>query len=643
MPTQIPTLQRTAPVAPSSAGRITAPVPDFTGAQKTITHATNSVLNAVEQYQEKVENELGVTERNKAVKEYSDWYNLQVNGDSKGDQELLGLRFRRGDPTEHYNNFDAEAKKKLAGIRGGVSSFSKSVQNKINLGLDNAHRSLFNNRLAIYGSQYARYDSQITADAIELEKREAVTATIHIKPGDLSSLEPFDNSLYNIQKIQIEHALKDGTAVETKELASEKNGGFLLINDEGQKVNIKLSATAQNDILKHTSDAVYNSIKNLLASNEVDKAKLMMDNYLKRVEPLKRAKLVDAFEEAMIEVKAFEQIGKMGISSFEEKRKILRNIKNEKIRQKTAQLLDAREKYKANRQRRHQEEVYQTAHEYILANVQNKDRRTLFTQADIESDSFLKSQMGELTKKSDRKALFGLVNDDGSSSNEKRAIEALGLRGSPNDLFNLTETEVYRFKADLSKSDFNRLQSQWQKIRTETTSQLRSKMTFQNREIRKQFRLQGLLPVRDGKTREADEKRLIEVQTKVGETSDRWEVNTSLSDMISHAVKIGNAEKVERTRKSESKGFIDKILSFWSGDKKKNTPLKLDIDFAPTRKAGDPGPEQPAPDFSFKDLSPEARDSVEENFRTDHNGRDAKNFTELKDWFENKMREQDGK
>lgn len=493
MPVQIPRLQPIAPQAPASAGLIEARVPDLTRGSKLVSDAALGVASQLVNYADRVETQTAKTETEKANQSYSKWYSEQLNGTpaQDGQPAVAGIRFQQGDPTEAYAKLEEDAEEKRTEL---LSGFSGRTERMMKAGLDRKAVALANTSSAMYGAQYSNYRTKTTNDSTALEQQEAVTNMIHVKPGDALTLQPFMDNLVNIQKLRVEHSLEFGLAETVETKPSAKEGGFTFTDDEGEEVHVKLSNIAKEDMLKDVSIATSGAIKNLIATDQVDKAQFMLKNFGNRIEPVEKAKLTSAFEVANTKMKALQIVDKMAGKSLDQKKATINKIPNLKVKQKTIELNNSRELHLTSMEKRSSTKSFNAAALMMQKNLRSSDANTSFAQ--FEENNTFNEFLVNVTDAKQRKTLREMVESPKGSSNEKVVSDLYERwRNSPVGFNGVPFPEFQLMMVGLNQRDKNHFTKMWERDHggAETESKQRSRVRFLHKELTRKGLDSGLL------------------------------------------------------------------------------------------------------------------------------------------------------
>ena len=638
MAVQVPRLQRTDAPTPVSAGRIEGQPVDVTRTlaqvQQGITNLGGAIVDKMAQFEKD-----GIDTRARAAaNQFDQWYNTQLNGDSKAG--IVGIKNLQGDPQETYNKFDEEALKKLEEL-SIVEGASPKVQAAVKSALANKYNTLYGTRLSLYSQQWDKYDQSVTDDAVKAEKKLAIDSTAFVVAGDESTLAPFEASLGRIRDARIRRALKIGTAQDSPD------GKVLFIDEEGVQRRVNLNQSAQVDIAKDFSDATYESISNLLAADQLDSAKVMMSRYGDRLDPLNKAKLTEAFNKAEVDSKANQALAKLEDKSLPEQKRALKALPTDtpqkmKIKQEALKLLDANERYKENAQRRDSSEVYNA----LAIGIQKKmtSSQPFTSLYELEQDPEYKRLINRVTDAKQRAALQAMVEQPNESDPE--AYGALMDDLVNGQFYGMTYEELALKKVGLSKSDAKYFDKELVRHNTESEGAERAKVNFIGSELSRQLNAAGILRYKNGKLTAASRRELNRLQTKVMVEADKLPKNMSVTEQSKWLREVV-AEEIATSAKGATgaaklKKLINKFNPFAEEEKEEESPIPAPARPAGIKKGKRGAITQPSPTTEgasstndFRSMSAKDQKKAWNDFKAEK-GVPPANLNELKNWLATK-------
>lgn len=621
MPVKIPNLQRNQPVAPTSQGQINVNVPSAARGIAQRGEALSNLTAQTGKLFQKFEDDAIDTEKLNAVGQYQRWYKIKLDGDSNAG--ITGLKHFEGNPTEKYNEFDEEAIKKQEEILS-KSKLSERGKNVLKHALTNKHNSLYDIRLTSYGNQYSRYREQVLSGSVGLEKQSAVENMGFVKAGDESSLAPFNSTINNLRNLHISHGLKIGTAQEAED------GKYLFVGDDGVQKRVNLNSSVKHKIAKDIADTTFESINLLIKNKQVDQAKFVMDRYKDQLDPLNKAKLDKAFDDADIEVKSLEALGKMEGLSFPQQRSKInalpsKSAKQVKIKQEAMKFLDANERYRDNLQKRDSKEVYNTLAVEVLEKMNSSEPYDNLFQ--LEANPKYKNLIDRVTDVKQRKALIEMIDSPKASSEEVYSKNLELLRNG--QYFGMSGPDLMTNTVGLSSSDKKFFRSQWTKQNTETEGQERAKVNWVSKQLFRMADGSGLIKKdRFGKLTKKSRKFMNELETDVLLEAEQIPKNLGVEGTTSWIKRI-MLQKVKE-KESARVPWLERLRGFITGDDnepvKKPLPLPRDgkrplVPAAPTASTG------------LNTLSSQERMKVFQAYKKAHNGQRPGTREELSKWY----------
>ena len=276
MAIQVPQLQRLAPAAPATAGRIETQVADTSVAQATMNKSVTSVLDTGMKVANVMEDNAASLASTRAGLEFGTRYKVELNK----------LESYKGDPTEAYSKFDEQS----AGWENEVSEkyagASERVRAAVQERIQKTKWELADKRQMNQASQYAKYDQETTDASVKLKIDNALTG---IETLDASSPEAFRTSVIPLQ-MQI-NGIKDDR------LAKGKRDGLVRVDENG---NLDPSPQVKEQIRRDVSTVIENSIKTLNAVGKTEEAKALMDEYGDQMTAKDRVELSKGTKESKV-------------------------------------------------------------------------------------------------------------------------------------------------------------------------------------------------------------------------------------------------------------------------------------------------------------------------------------------------------
>jgi hypothetical protein len=493
MAVQIPRLQRMNQGAPTSVGRIEARTPDIARESARAGQAIGQAITDVD----KIVTDVGDAKGNEAARQYEDWANRKLYGDSStGERGLVHLE---GDPTEAYNKFDEEAQAKFEELAGKNNSWVPGVKSRVREKLAAKRQSIQNKRLVAFGSQYDKWDETNTNAIIDSEKRNVTDALSYVDPKNPASLAEYERTIGEIQNTRIERALRVGRASKTAE-------------------GIQVDNLTRRQITKDVSEATYNGINNLLAANQLEIAKTVLDKYSDRLDPVHKEKLTEKFEKRRIENNAIAAVAQTEGLPYDQQRAQLNKLE-EKVRLEAYKELDALERHKANLKERDTKKVYDNLYIHFQKNLESDGPYTSWTAA--MKDPVFRELEDRLGAKQ-RAALKSMFDRPKTSNPEARRtmLEKLDNR----EMAQWSPSEFEEYASGLDKSDYSHFRTKYEQLRNPSESQKVSVTNQMARDIRYAIRNSALTKTVAGRVTSGSRQRGLEFEMRLRKEMDQLDV-----------------------------------------------------------------------------------------------------------------------
>ncbi len=486
-PIQVPELKRNMQVPASpSAGQIKGQFQDTSAATGAMGEATQKVLQTgIDIFQKAEEDEID-NAKIKAQVDYNTWFKTKMYGDSE--TGALGLVDQEGDPTQMYNEFDKEAKKKFDELVSN-QNLSEKGREKVTGGLLQTHSVLHGNRLVAYGNQHQKYQENLTNSALSLVKESAADSMQFAKADDPASFAFFDQSLNRIREEHVKYGLKVGTAND------DENGTPFLIDGQVRKLNVGLGVAEK--MKKDFSEATTSAVTGLIASKRLGEADYVMKNYANYIDPINKAKLTKAYKEADIDQKSLMVTVKVGDKSIPEQIAFLRNMKPKnaeeaEVKIKAMERLDATQRMMDNAKDRASKDRFDMLANKIQEQMRGKSPYATATELDNASIQVGKNSLPfkELVKgvsdANQRKALYEMIERP-KESNPEVKMKMMNKMVEPDGLYNMEYGDVVQATAGLNDEDKNFIEKEWYRQKHETPAEERARINFVDKQVMDQF------------------------------------------------------------------------------------------------------------------------------------------------------------
>ncbi|MGL4560323.1 MAG: hypothetical protein ACRCV5_22710, partial [Afipia sp.] len=208
MAVTLPKVDRIAPQAPASTGRVQGEAPNMAAPIAAVGKSLEGIGAATVDYfaiQEKAASDdakLAVVNRfNERAIILRDGGTLK---DAAGnDEKILGARNTQGDPTEVYKDYDDRLAKFRDELLSSGEGWSDRTKAAVTRGLNEAYNDVRLKNLSYEGSQYAQYRKDVTDTAAKNMYGDVMDSTIYMNAADPKSFAPFDESISKIRNLRI--------------------------------------------------------------------------------------------------------------------------------------------------------------------------------------------------------------------------------------------------------------------------------------------------------------------------------------------------------------------------------------------------------------------------------------------------------
>lgn len=473
MPIRLPTLDRVQPAEPSPEGQITAQPVDVVAAGSAATKAADRTADNLMRVFNKAQTDAYNSKIAELGHQLDRFARQKLEGDP--DQPGTGLRHLRGNPDEPYAKFDDELAAKRDELLANSNLQGKYLE-KARGRLNSRYNSAYNTSLMYYGAQRSNYRSELADSSVDIAKRDAMTALSFYQPKEPQTLGAFNNSLDAIREARLD----EGEANQTiQEVPSNFQGPkYRRFDDDGNEYYVAISEPVRAQISKDISEATYESINALVKAGQIGKAETLMNQYGDFIDPVNQAKLEETFDKKKIEVKAYEQLGKLADIPSKQRREKLRALpaktaRQSQIKNEAMKLLDAQIRYQENEKNRASDHIYNQVANQIrnmtdpdTAGEKFIDNTVMLEKTPVVVDGVeapLEEFLPDITKTSQVQALYKMVEEPSKKGDSliyaKRMQEFKdGTLGS------VPFAELQVDLAKLSKRQRNNVEGLWEQL-----------------------------------------------------------------------------------------------------------------------------------------------------------------------------------
>lgn len=476
MPIQLPEVKRIDPQGPVSVGRLDATVPDVQRPMAQQNAALQDLASEGLRYRNQVADQTADTTATNKENSFEQWHKEQIYGDPGNDDpsrgplrpSTVGLKFRKGDPTENYRDFEKQADDKLKDLSTPDSEqpWDQETQNLVNRRLNKKAEQLRLESLTEYGHAQSKYDDGITESGVKINQQALPGATTFIQAGDESTLAPLQTRLTAMRNLRIAQALRYGGAKE------DENGMTPYTAPDGRKTAVTLGPATQLQIKKDLSDGLYGAMDNLVKVGNPDalaKVDFMKEKFGDLLDPLHKDKLTQDYEKSRVDAAAFALAAQAKGTSNPDA--IMGGV-DEKVRHKALQIINEDQRNVEAIKQRSSKSNYQPLAEHVMQ-VMRSD--TPFEGViGLEQDPMFKAFAAKVTDPKQLQAIYHMV-DQPKESSKPALNKMVGLfmgQDPNNDIKGMSQTDFELYKANLSKPDQRKYQNMYEKMNIQSDTKL---------------------------------------------------------------------------------------------------------------------------------------------------------------------------
>jgi hypothetical protein len=494
---QLPRVNRFAPQAEESVGRLQVNTPDLGRGQAMQTKAVGNLVEGAARMYEGYQVSAADTEADKAAYDF----------DKSANESLLQIKDQDGNPDPVYQKYDEDRQRKYNEILETYKDADDLVKTKVKEKLDLTNGKYSDRALQAKYSQRSRYEKSVADSTISIIKDDMFEATAFMDPKALDT-SALDIKLQDLESTIIKYGEKRGLVTEI----------------EGK---IAYLPSLQEQLAKETSEGLTNTIENLLRSKDskqVELGNMLADKYKDRIDVVNQKKLNTVQKEAGAEQQAFIELEKVMNLAPDEAMRRLKEIPGEvgeKARAKmhTFRLQMDEAKASANKTR---SEVIGRA--ILERRQQGRPFRTI---DELESDPKVARLIPLLDPKT-REAAHAMVVKPKFS--EPEAVFELNNAIASGELKGMTANDLAQLQVGLSEKESNRAQREWSLANKETDTDRNRMQSGMMTELKKQLQGMGYVRIGAASMGKRDMTRMNEATEKFNEQFDNLPPNMSLKD-----------------------------------------------------------------------------------------------------------------
>ncbi len=473
MPIQIPELKRMNAPEDASVGRlennIVNPAPAISQVSQAAEHLGAETLDFANRMQLQAHEAVA----QKADLDFELWHQKEMDGDPATGK--VGIRFQNGDPTVMYNQLDKDTTAKIEELSNNPD-WAPALSSMVAKRLTSRLGQLQMKTLTVYGEQQKRYDDSYTDAITKLHQRNLIDTTVHIVPGDSSTLVPFNDAIADIR----DPILKQGMRYHTvNPVGPDEKGNSFYIGDDGKPVNVKVDPATQEQIAKALGEGVYHSIDNLIKDGKPEAlktAKYLQDQYGDYVDAFKKGQLQDNMAKAEFTNTAFDLADKarrIGLSAA------LKGTSDPQMKAQVLKLTNEQQSEAHAMKERASKDNFDLAMNHV-DQVMDSDK-PYGGSVTMQSDQFIKNILPNITDAKQREAL--LARADVRPKESKPAAREKMLNIMANDVASgfadgykgMSPATFNLYSTGLNDTDYNDAKKHWKEVNTENGAQRNDK------------------------------------------------------------------------------------------------------------------------------------------------------------------------
>lgn len=440
MAIQIPKVQRDAPLAPTSEGRIDLSLPDVTKPSQQIDASLEHVSHAVTDGLLDAEDQAVKLKSTSEANEFERKILIDT-------QKIKNVQ---GDPTQLAAELDSK-----------VNDYKQEILNRNKDGSDKLKRTLeseMNDRYVksrtardvLLEQKHGEFDNETTKGAIELRKN-GMLSNAELVGTDPSALAKIDEQVQNIHDLNYQYGKRNGLIVKT------------IDPDTGQPVD-KFSPQLQAKNQKDVSEGLKNTIEALNNSGKVKEAKALLDKYSDIINPKDQAGLLKSNDlnsiknDALVLSKQVETLPPdVALAKIKQYGKA-DDPRSIEVQQKASEFLDATRRRVENARKDRENQSFEAAAKYV-------ESKGFVNSTEMENDNQFQMLSSHSNAKQ-RQALKKMV-DAPAESDQKEKYQL--FEAYQNGDFKTMDAATYMQKsAHLDKTDKKMFDGMWNKARTES-------------------------------------------------------------------------------------------------------------------------------------------------------------------------------
>lgn len=512
MPVQLPTVNRFAPQAPQTVGRIQTQVPDGSQAFGALTEQVAKGAGAV------AENFM------KAEEQAADLTALQasVERNTVEEVELAKLRAIEGDPTEAYAEYDRQYQVREQEFLKKYEGASGLTRSKIQEKLTRSRALLYEKRHVNEASQFSAYAKKTDDSAVSLSQDGMLDASQVLNVEQPDSFLTLRAHIDDIRKTRIE--------------AGRRNG-FVSTDENG---NERLSPYLVSEIKKDVSTGLQNVIKTLNDAGRVEEANQLLNEYHDDLTAKARTDLISGNKDARINNEALAAVDKIRYLNPEAGLAQINKIQDLSVREKAMDKWDTYQRQIKQQKDRASEQAFEDASEYVRK--RQESGQNLVDINDLHDDKVFKSLVDRMDSKS-VSAIEELVEAP-KHSNEK-ALETAYNTMFKGGFAGMSPAQFDRTMHGLSSTDRTMFRSQYVEANKESGAEQSKMVSYMGTQLTKQMQAAGIIKEQNGRYDNKSEIKNTQYYNEMMAIIDTMPPNASIQDQQKAVMSFVNAKLKE--------------------------------------------------------------------------------------------------
>ncbi len=473
----VPRLQRIQPSdSMPSNERINIQAPNSAGDIATRTGAVLGLAETAVNLNQAYEKQKITQLSDEAENEYKIW-----------NAEQLGkLKAYQGDPTDVYAQYETKAKEKYDEILNKRPDLSESVRAGVAYNLHKVAGSERVHTLHQRGAQVETYKNNLFESTVKLKKDGLGDNIGYVKAGDISSFNPLDSNISEINTTIAKRGLEQGTVKELPDDAKSWThsynepaigaDGKAILDANGKPtfrtVKVEFSDIAKQKSAKVLSEGIRESLNAMLATATTDEAKNNYQAAYEKYKPYLDDKGIAALnknhKDSVVNDTAAKEVQRIELMPKERQAAELEKISDPLVKQKAFQIKDSLDGRRDHMKKRQEE----SNHDLVAKQVLNTP---MYSLSDLENNPVYKQVKDKLNPKSVEAFKDAILAPKHSDPKAETRMQNLVFGNDPdNKLEGMSPEKFMEFKAGLSKADQNKYENIYNRLNTQTSAEERA-------------------------------------------------------------------------------------------------------------------------------------------------------------------------